>query len=209
MMMTIDTTRNGGGELFAALPEIDELAQRRLHARLAAAAHDAGILDVAYRTIDTPVGSLLLAATAEGLVRVAYAREDHDLVLAQLADRISPRVLRAPARLDLAAREIEEYFAGRRRLFDLPLDYRLSTGFRRTVLAHLTEIGYGRTASYATVAAAAGNPKAVRAAATACATNPLPVVVPCHRVVRSDGTVGGYVGGVEAKKALLTMEAAA
>jgi methylated-DNA-[protein]-cysteine S-methyltransferase len=205
-MMTTDNTHDG--DLFGALPEIDEEAQRRLHARLALAADDAGILDVAYRTIDTPVGTLLLAATATGLVRVAYARENHDLVLEQLANRVSPRVLRAPARLDPAVREIEEYFAGRRSLFDLPLDFQLSHGFRRSILAHLREIGYGKTASYAAIAAAAGNPKAVRAAATACATNPLPVVVPCHRVMRSDGTIGKYVGGVEAKKALLTLEAA-
>jgi methylated-DNA-[protein]-cysteine S-methyltransferase len=197
------------GDLFAALPEIDEAAQRRLHTRLAAAADQAGILDVAYRTIDTPVGALLLAATGQGLVRVAYAREDHDLVLEQLANRVSPRVLRAPARLDGAARELEEYFAGRRSLFDLPLDLRLARGFRRTVLSHLPEIAYGHTASYAALAAAAGNPRAVRAAATACATNPLPVVVPCHRVVRSDGTIGGYVGGTDAKRALLALEAAA
>jgi methylated-DNA-[protein]-cysteine S-methyltransferase len=197
------------GDLFAVLPEVDHQAQRRLQARLAAAANQAGILDVAYRTVDTPVGTLLLAATEQGLVRVAYAREGHDLVLDQLANRVSPRVLHAPARLDTAAREIEEYFAGRRSLFDLPLDFQLSHGFRRTVLSRLPEIGYGKTASYAAIAAAAGNPKAVRAAATACATNPLPVVVPCHRVVRSDGSVGGYVGGTGAKKALLMLEATA
>jgi methylated-DNA-[protein]-cysteine S-methyltransferase len=208
-MIATDHTRADDGDLFAALPEVDEEAQGRLHARLAAAAAEAGILDIAYRTIDTPVGSLLLATTEKGLVRVAYAREGHDLVLEQLANTVSPRVLRAPARLDLAAREIEEYFAGRRSLFDLPLDYQLSHGFRRTVLSHLTEIGYGKTASYAAIAAAAGNPRAVRAVGTACATNPLPVVVPCHRVVRSDGKVGQYVGGPEAKKALLAMEAAA
>jgi methylated-DNA-[protein]-cysteine S-methyltransferase len=207
--MTTHETRADGRDLFAALPEVDEQAQRRLHARLAAAADEAGILDVAYRTVDTPVGPLLLAATERGLVRVAYTREDHDRVLDQLATSISPRVLRAPARLEGAAREIEEYFAGRRSRFDLPLDFRLSHGFRRTVLSHLTEIGYGRTASYAAVAAAAGNPKAARAVGTACATNPLPVVVPCHRVLRGDGTIGQYVGGTEAKRALLTLEAAA
>jgi len=202
-------TQANDGDLFAALPEADEAAQRRLHARLVAAATEAGILDVAYRTIDTPVGTLLLAATEKGLVRVAYAREDHAMVLDQLANSVSPRVLCAPARLDMAAMEMEEYFAGRRSLFDLQLDFQLSHGFRRTVLSHLTEIGYGKTASYAAVAAAVGNPKAVRAVGTACATNPLPVVVPCHRVVRSDGTVGQYVGGTDAKKALLTLEAAA
>lgn len=207
-MMTAPTHPAGDGDLFAALPAVDEEAQRRLHARLAAAADDAGILDVAYRTIDTPVGALLLAATERGLVRVAYDREDHDRVLAQLADGVSPRVLRAPARLDTAARELDEYFAGRRRGFDLPLDFQLSHGFRRTVLTHLREIGYGTTASYAVVAAAAGSPRAVRAVGSACATNPLPVVVPCHRVVRSDGAIGGYVGGPEAKRTLLRLEAA-
>lgn len=205
-MTTARTTWTGDGDLFAALPEVDEAAQRRLHARLAAAASAAGLLDVAYRTIDTPVGPLLLAATEQGLVRVAYTREDHERVLEQLAHRVSPRVLRAPARLDGAARELEEYFAGRRSRFDLPLDLQLAHGFRRTVLARLPEIGYGQTASYAAVAAAAGHPKAVRAAATACATNPLPVIVPCHRVVRSNGTIGQYIGGPEAKRTLLTLE---
>ena len=180
----------------------------RLHARLAVAAERAGILDVAYRTVDSPVGPLLLATTGAGLVRVAYASEDHDAVLQALADRISPRVLNVPARLDTAAREFEEYFAGRRHSFDLTLDWRLSAGFRRAVLSRLPEIGYGHTASYATVAKLAGNPKAVRAAATACATNPLPVVVPCHRVIYSDGRIGRYLGGPEAKRTLLTLEAA-
>lgn len=196
-------------ELFAELPGDDEPAQRRLQARLVSAAGEAGILDVAYRTLDTPLGALLLAATERGLVRVAYAREGHDQVLEQLASRISSRVLRAPRRLDAAARELEEYFGRRRTVFDLPLDLQLSAGFRRTVLAHLAEIAYGSTASYAALALAAGNPKAVRAVGTACATNPLPLVVPCHRVVRSDGAVGQYVGGSEAKLALLTLEGAA
>jgi methylated-DNA-[protein]-cysteine S-methyltransferase len=181
----------------------------QLTARLAAAAEEAGLLDVAVTTVDTPVGPLLLAATTEGLVRVAYAAEDHDAVLQTLADRISPRVLHAPARLDAAARQLDEYFAGRRTAFDLPLDLRLSAGFRRDVLASLRGLGYGTTASYATVAAAAGSPRAVRAVGTACATNPLPVVVPCHRVVRSDGALGGYVGGAAAKRTLLDLEAAA
>jgi methylated-DNA-[protein]-cysteine S-methyltransferase len=181
----------------------------RLRARLAAAAEREGILDVAYRTVDSPVGPLLLAATEAGLVRVAYASEGHDAVLQALADRISPRVINFPARLEAATRELGEYFTGRRRRFGLPLDWRLSAGFRRAVLGHLTEIGYGQTASYAAVAALAGNPKAIRAAATACATNPLPVVVPCHRVVYSDGRIGNYLGGPDAKRTLLTLESAA
>jgi methylated-DNA-[protein]-cysteine S-methyltransferase len=181
----------------------------RLGGRLAAAAQDEGILDVAYRVVDSPVGSLLLAATEAGLVRVAYASENHETVLQVLADRISPRVLNAPARLDTAARELDEYFDGQRRGFDVALDWRLSAGFRGTVLHHLPEIGYGHTATYAAVAQLAGNPRAVRAVGTACATNPLPIVVPCHRVVRSDGGMGGYLGGVEAKRTLLTLESAA
>jgi methylated-DNA-[protein]-cysteine S-methyltransferase len=194
--------------LVEAYPEATEAELRRLRERLADSAAAQGLLDVAYRTLDTPVGTLLLAATETGLIRVAYASEGHDQVLTTLAARISPRILHAPERLDTAARQLEEYFAGRRRGFDLPLDFRLSRGFRRLVLDHLSDIAYGHTASYAAVAAAAGNPRAVRAAATACATNPLPVVVPCHRVVRADGSVGGYVGGPAAKQTLLRLEAA-
>ncbi|MGX7681802.1 methylated-DNA--[protein]-cysteine S-methyltransferase [Jatrophihabitans sp. DSM 45814] len=182
---------------------------RRLQAGLTAAAQAEGILDITYRTIDTPVGRLLLAATDLGLVRVAYASEGHDAVLQALADRISPRILNAPRRLDVVAAELDEYFAGRRQAFDVPLDWRLSAGFRNTVLRRLPDIGYGHTATYAAVAELAGNPRAVRAVGTACATNPLPVVVPCHRVVRSDGKLGGYLGGPEAKRALLGLEAAA
>jgi methylated-DNA-[protein]-cysteine S-methyltransferase len=166
------------------------------------------VLDVAYRTIDTPVGTLLLAATTAGLVRVAYDVEGHDAVLAGLADTISPRVLRAPARLDSAARQIDEYFAKRRTVFEVPVDLRLAEGFRRNVIEHLRDIGYGRRESYAAVAAAIGHPRAVRAVGTACAHNPLPVVIPCHRVVRSDGSTGQYVGGSLAKSTLLDLEAA-
>ncbi|ORA12279.1 methylated-DNA--[protein]-cysteine S-methyltransferase [Mycobacterium arosiense] len=180
-----------------------------LHARLAAAAQHEGILDIAYRVVDSPVGALLIAATEHGLVRVAYPSEGHDTVLQRLADRISPRILHAPARLDRTARQLDEYFAAKRQEFSVPLDWRLSAGFRNTVLRRLPEIGYGHTASYAAVARLAGNPNAVRAVGSACATNPLPVVVPCHRVVRSDGAPGGYLGGVEAKRILLALEAAA
>jgi methylated-DNA-[protein]-cysteine S-methyltransferase len=197
------------GRLFTALPDQDAPAMARLHDGLVERAQREGILDVAYRTLDTPVGSLLLAGTGQGLVKVAYAVQDHDAVLRRLADSVSPRILHAPARLDEASRQIEEYFAGRRKRFELPLDWRLSKGFRREVLTHLRDIGYGRTESYAQVAAAAGSPRAVRAVGTACATNPLPVVVPCHRVVRSDGTAGGYAGGADAKHILLTLEGAA
>lgn len=203
--MNRDELTSDLGLAFAAAPgDLD-----RLHASLAAAAQRDGILDVAYRTVDSPVGRLLLAATEAGLVRIAYASEDHDTVLQAMADRISPRILNAPARLEAPARELGEYFDRRRRGFDLPIDWRLAAGFRREVLTHLPEIGYGQTVSYAAIAGLAGNPKAIRAAATACATNPLPIVVPCHRVIYSDGRIGRYLGGPEAKRTLLTLEAAA
>ncbi len=207
--MTHDTTSGLSGDLARTVSVTpDHLAA--LHERLAAAAAADGVLDIAYRTLDTPVGTLLLAATELGLVRIAYGSENHDTVLQALADRISPRILRAPARLDTAVTELDEYFAGRRRSFDLPLDWRLSAGFRATVLHHLAnDLHYGQTASYAQLAQLAGNPKAVRAVGTACATNPIPVVVPCHRVVRADGSPGGYIGGPDAKRILLTLETAA
>ena len=188
-------------------PEPDTLA--RLHRQLEEAAEREGLLDVAYRTVDSPVGQLLLAATPRGLVRIAYDTEDHDRVLETLAGRLSPRVLRAPKRLDAAAWELEEYFGGRRRAFGLPLDLSLSRGFRLLVQQNLPSIGYGQTRSYRQIAELVGNPKAVRAVGSACATNPLPVVLPCHRVLRSDGTPGGYVGGPDAKLTLLNLEAAA
>jgi methylated-DNA-[protein]-cysteine S-methyltransferase len=181
----------------------------RLRHGLGLAADAEGLLDVAYTTIDSPVGALLLAATPKGLVRVAYDIEDHDRVLDTLAQRLSPRVLRAPKRLDVAARELDEYFSRQRRVFDLPLDLSLSMGFRQLVQRHLPEIGYGQTRTYKQVAELVGNPKAFRAVGTACATNPLPVVVPCHRVLPANGTPGGYVGGTGAKKTLLSLEAAA
>jgi methylated-DNA-[protein]-cysteine S-methyltransferase len=186
----------------------DNAALERLHRGLERAAAAEGLLDVAYRTVDSPVGTLLLATTPRGLVRVAYDSEGHDRVLEALASRISPRVLRAPGRLDAAARELDEYFGGQRRAFDLPLDLSLSAGFRLLVQQQLPSIGYGQTRSYRQVAELAGSPRAVRAVGTACATNPLPIVLPCHRVLRSDGTQGGYVGGAAAKTTLLTMEAA-
>ena len=188
--------------------ESDDGALARLHQRLEHDAHTADVLDVAYRTIDTPVGALLLAATTAGLVRVAYDVEGHDAVLAGLADRISPRVLRAPARLDSAARQIDEYFAKRRTVFEVPVDLRLADGFRRNVIEHLRDIAYGRRESYATVAAAIGHPRAVRAVGTACAHNPLPVVIPCHRVVRTNGSLSGYRWGIERKQKLLQVEGA-
>jgi methylated-DNA-[protein]-cysteine S-methyltransferase len=188
--------------------QADDETLARLHRRLEQDAQTDELLDVAYRTIDTPVGTLLLATTTVGLVRVAYDIEGHDAVLAGLATVVSPRILRAPARLDSVARQIDEYFAKRRTAFEVPVDLRLAEGFRRNVIEHLRDIAYGDRESYATVAAAIGHPRAVRAVGTACAHNPLPVVIPCHRVVRSDGSTGQYVGGPLAKSTLLELEAA-
>ncbi|WP_280217960.1 methylated-DNA--[protein]-cysteine S-methyltransferase [Nocardia neocaledoniensis] len=202
-----ETGRDGDLTALLSTP-VDADLMARLHQRLAQRADEADLLDIAYTTVDSPVGELLLAATPRGLVRVAYASEDHDRVLATLGEKLSPRILRAPGRLDTVARELDEYFAGRRRAFDVDLDLSLSHGFRQLVQRHLPEIAYGQTRSYREVAELVGNPKAVRAVGTACATNPLPVVVPCHRVVRTDGSLGGYIGGAEAKTALLTLEAA-
>ncbi|VEG42643.1 O-6-methylguanine DNA methyltransferase [Mycolicibacterium flavescens] len=186
----------------------DTATLARLHRQLERAADDQGVLDVAYRMVDSPVGPLLLAATTVGLVRVAFDIEGHDAVLTRLAEVVSPRILLAPARLDTVARQLDEYFAKQRTAFEVPVDLRLAAGFRLSVIEHLRDIGYGQRASYASVAAAVGNPRAVRAVGSACARNPLPVVIPCHRVVRSDGTSGQYVGGPQAKSTLLSLEAA-
>ena len=196
-------------DLLAPLTEVDPATLARLHADLETAADHGGELDIAYTTYDSPVGPLLLAATEVGLLRVAYEIEDHDRVLETISARISPRILRAPKRLEETKRELDEYFAGRRTTFDLPLDLGLSAGFRQLVQRELAHIAYGHTRSYGQVAAAVGNPKAVRAVGTACATNPLPVVLPCHRVLRSDGSLGGYAGGPATKAVLLTLESAA
>jgi methylated-DNA-[protein]-cysteine S-methyltransferase len=205
MTMTIERPDRDFAELFGSPPGDDEMAS--LYARLAAQADEDGLLDVAYRTLDTPVGTLLLAATSSGLVRIAYEREGLDAVLRSLTGKISPRILETRQRFDEVARQLEEYFDGRRTSFDVPIDLRLSSGFRRSVLSYLPAIGYGETASYRSVAAAVHNPKAVRAVGTACATNPLPVIIPCHRVIRSDGQLGAYLGGPEIKHQLLDMEA--
>lgn len=177
-----------------------------LHRRLVADAARDGLLDVAYRVVDSPIGDLLLASTEAGVVRVAFTVQDHDAVLAQLAATVSPRVLRAPNRLDPVVRQLDEYFAGTRTSFDLSLDLR-TRGFRRDVLAQLEAIPYGATRSYAAVASGTASPRAVRAVGTACATNPLPLLIPCHRVVRSDGSMGRYAGGESAKRQLLDLEA--
>ncbi len=174
---------------------------------LTPAAAAAGLLDVAYGTLDSPVGTLLLAATPRGLARIAYLPgDDEDQVLAELAARLSPRVLRAPGRLDDQFRQLEQYFAGRRTAFELPLDWTLTRGFARRVLRATARIPYGSVSSYKRVALEAGSPRAHRAAGNALGANPLPIVVPCHRVLHSGGGLGGYTGGVERKRLLLNVE---
>jgi methylated-DNA-[protein]-cysteine S-methyltransferase len=177
-----------------------------LRADLAERADREGLLQLSYSTTPSPLGDLLLVASAQGVVRVAFEREDHDRVLDELARSIGPRVLRSPARTREVQRQLDEYFLGRRRSFDVSVDLRLVSGFRRRVVEHLRSIDYGTTASYSTVAAGVGNPAAVRAVGSACAHNPVPVLLPCHRVVRSDGSIGQYLGGSDAKVALLALE---
>jgi methylated-DNA-[protein]-cysteine S-methyltransferase len=174
--------------------------------RLAERASAEGLLDVAYTTTDSPFGTLLLATTPKGLVRVGLPNQDADELLVDLAARVSPRVLEAPAQLDAARRELDLYFEGKLTEFDLPLDWQLSRDFRRKVLRAIARIPYGQTRSYTQMATSAGNVRAVRAAGTACGSNPLPLVVPCHRVLRSGGALGGYGGGLPMKEGLLRLE---
>jgi methylated-DNA-[protein]-cysteine S-methyltransferase len=174
--------------------------------RFRARAAEEGLLDVAYATTDSPFGPLLLAQTRRGLVRVGLPNQDSDELLADLATRVSPRVLEAPAELDEVRRELDLYFEGKLDRFDLPLDWQLSSGFRQRVLRAINRIPYGQTRSYTEMARRAGNERAVRAAGTACGSNPIPLVVPCHRVLRSGGALGGYGGGLPMKQALLDLE---
>jgi methylated-DNA-[protein]-cysteine S-methyltransferase len=165
------------------------------------------LLDVAYATVDSPLGRLLAAATPRGLVTLAFsADESGDAVLERLAARLSPRIVERPASLDRARRELEEYFAGRRRDFDLDLDRSLMGPFQQRILSRTAAIPYGQRSTYAEVAAAAGSPRAARAAGNALAANPIPVVVPCHRVLRAGGHLGGYAGGLDRKELLLRLE---
>jgi methylated-DNA-[protein]-cysteine S-methyltransferase len=183
--------------------ELPPDSDRRLVERAAAE----GLLDVAYASMDSPLGPLTVAGTPRGLVRVAYTEHrPQDEVLEDLAARVSPRVLEAPARLDETRRELDEYFAGGRSDFDLPIDWSVLRGFTLEVLRQTAAIRFGELRTYAEVASGAGSPRAVRAAGNALGANPMPVVVPCHRVVRTGGALGGYTGGIERKEFLLRLE---
>ena len=177
--------------------------------RLAARAYEEGLLDVAYTVEDSPVGPLLLASTGRGLVELGYeADKELDFMLERLATKVSPRVLEAPARLDPVRRELEEYFEGKRLDFDIPLDWSLTKGFTRRVLRATAKVPYGEVSTYRQVATKAGNERAVRAAGNALGANPIPIVVPCHRILRTGGSLGGCGGGVPRKEFLLRLEGA-
>jgi methylated-DNA-[protein]-cysteine S-methyltransferase len=202
-MMSLERELRRAGRADVAAP-----AQRAAE-RVAERAVNDGLLDVAYTTLDTPVGKVLVAATARGLVRISFAATyDFEAVLADLSARVSPRLLESPGYFDGVRRELDEYFAGKRTSFDLPLDWRLTGGFGRRVLKRTAQIPYGKVSSYREMAAAAGSPRGARAAGNALGSNPIPIVVPCHRVLHSSGGLGGYGGGLDNKLLLLKLEGA-
>lgn len=188
----------------AASEEAAAGAARRVGARIAAE----GLADVSYAPVDSPFGTLLAASTDRGLVRLAFPEEDVDAVLERLARRISPRIVEAPAPLEPMRRELDEYFSGARRAFELALDWTLIGPFGRRVLRATSEIPYGDVLSYSEVAAEAGSPRGSRAAGNALGSNPIPIVIPCHRVLRTGGALGGYGGGLDRKRYLLELEGA-
>ncbi|MCB0861859.1 MAG: methylated-DNA--[protein]-cysteine S-methyltransferase [Solirubrobacterales bacterium] len=178
-----------------------------LRARLIERAEGDRLIELAYERHDTPFGTLLVVSGGQGVLRIALDAEQEEDVLGDLSRRVSPRIARTGRDVIAEARvQLDSYFRGDLQHFDLPLDWQLTRGFRREVLHETAAIPYGSTASYAEMAERAGSPRAVRAAGSALATNPLPIVVPCHRVLRSDGAVGSYLGGTSMKEALLAME---
>jgi methylated-DNA-[protein]-cysteine S-methyltransferase len=194
------------GDLERILRDIGPVDTTAAQERFVRRAIDDGLVDVAYAPVDSPLGELVAAVTPRGLVRLAYEDGRGDAVLAELADRVSPRVIEAPARLDDVRRQLDEYFAGHRQAFDLGIDWTLTRGFSRRVLQSTARIPFGELGTYRLVAAGAGNAAAVRAAGNALGANPMPIVVPCHRIVRTGGKLGGYTGGVQRKEFLLTLE---
>lgn len=191
--------QSGGGEALGA-------AAARAAANVAMAAGREGLIDIALARVDSPLGPLVALGTERGLLMLSYADESLGARLERAAARVSPRILEAPARLDPARRELEEYFSGARRTFGIPIDWSLITGYARAVLEATSAIPYGGAMSYAEVSAAAGNPRGARATGNALGSNPIPIVIPCHRVLRSGGALGGYTGGTERKRFLLALE---
>ena len=202
----MNKTADPGATIGTAARDASASKASELAAAVARRAEADGLADVAYTTADSPFGTLTLAATGEGLVTLGLPNLPTDEVLESLSARISPRILEAPGRLDAARRELDLYFEGRLQHFDLPLDWRLSSGFRQKVLRQIDRIPFGETRSYKEMAAGAGNERAVRAAGSACGSNPIPIIVPCHRVLRAGGGLGGYGGGLELKEELLRLE---
>lgn len=192
----------------AAPVRAEESRAARAAARLTRRIAEEGLADVSYSSAESPFGTLRLAATRRGLVRLAFPEEGLDAMLERLARRVSPRIVEAPAALDEVRRELEQYFSGQRRAFELPLDWSLVGPFGRRVLRVTSQIPYGGVLSYAEVASDAGSPRGFRAAGNALGANPIPIVVPCHRVLRSGGSLGGYGGGLERKRWLLELEGA-
>jgi methylated-DNA-[protein]-cysteine S-methyltransferase len=188
--------RDASGEAIAAARRVSERAAEE------------GFADISYAPVESPFGTLHAATTKRGLLRVAFPEESVESVMEALARRLSPRIVEAPASLDAVKRELEEYFAGRRRRFDLALDWALIAPFGRRVLEMTAAIPYGGHLSYAEIAAEAGSPRGARAAGNALGANPIPIVIPCHRVLRSGGALGGYGGGLERKRFLLELEGA-
>jgi len=178
----------------------------RLRADVARRAADEGLLDVAYGTHDSPLGQLTVFVTPRGLVRLSYPGEPIEEQLDELAATVSPRLMAAPARTDAVRRELDEYFAGDRQAFEVPIDWRLLRGFREQVLRATARIPFGQVSTYREVATEAGSPNAYRAAGNALGSNPVPIVVPCHRVLHAGGGLGGYTGGLERKRFLLGIE---
>lgn len=197
-----------GRRLAGSVPPGPKLDVGRLRADLARRAAEAGILDVAYGTYESPLGPLTLFVTRRGLLRVSYPGKPLEAQVEEVAAVVSPRVLAAPERTDDARRQLEDYFGGVRRRFELPIDWSLMRGFRADVLRATGRIPFGSVATYRQVAAEAGSPRAYRAAGNALGSNPVPIVVPCHRVLHSGGGLGGYTGGLDRKRFLLRLEGA-
>ncbi|HEX4437880.1 MAG TPA: methylated-DNA--[protein]-cysteine S-methyltransferase [Solirubrobacteraceae bacterium] len=207
-MDSIARALRGGGSADASEPGQTRANAARAAARLAEQADSEDLLDIAYAPVDSPFGTLMAAATGRGLVRLTFPEEHTDAVLERLAARVSPRILEAPRRLDPVRRELDEYFTGTRRAFEIPIDWALVGTFARRVLGAAAAIPYGNVLTYTQVAGKAGSPRGSRAAGNALGSNPIPIVVPCHRVLRLGGALGGYAGGLDRKRWLLELEGA-